>query len=106
MNKLHSYIILSIAEKSFEIFQKTNYSTYHSFCKKIGISIEADSLTYKEQLFLYEIMDDTKQLYGLDNYEAMKYIKFFFNLDVEDFNDYFKYIKIIESYYPISINYI
>jgi hypothetical protein len=101
MSKIDNYIILSIAEKAYEIFNKTNFSTYSSFCKKLGLAISTDTMTQKEKFFVFQILDEIDIIYGLKDVETFKYIKAFFMLDVNEFGDYYKYIKTMEFYHPL-----
>jgi hypothetical protein len=101
MSKIDNYIILSVAEKAFQIFNRTNFSTYSSFCRKLGLSISSDTMTQKEKIFVCEIMDEINLIYGLKDAESWKYISTFFKLEIDDFADYNKYIKTMENYHPL-----
>lgn len=101
MSKIDNYIILSIAEKAYEIFNKTNFSTYSSFCKKLGLAISTDTMTQKEKFFVFQILDEISLIYGLKDVETFKYINAFFTLDVDEFGDYYRYIKTMENYHPL-----
>ena len=100
MSKIDNYIILSVAEKTFQIFKRTNFSTYFNFCRKLGLSLSSDTMTQKEKIFVCEIMDEINLIYGLKDAESWKYISVFLNLDVDSFGDYDRYIKIMELSHP------
>lgn len=100
MSKINNYILLTIAEKSFELFQKTKYSTYTNFCKKIGLSLQHDMLSNSEKLLLVNIICEIKLIYGLKDDEAIKYVNAFFMFDVEDIAEYERYIRAMVSFYP------
>jgi hypothetical protein len=101
MSSLNSYIILSIAEKAYELFKKSNFSTYTSFCKKLGVGIEASMLSSKEKIYICEIMDELNIIYGLNDKKIWPYLHVFFKLDVEEFAEYYKYIRLTEINNPI-----
>ncbi len=101
MSKIDNYIILSVAEKAFQLFNRTKFSTYSSFCRKLGLSISSDTMTQKEKIFVCEIMDEINLIYGLKDAESWKYISTFFKFEVDDFADYNKYIKTMEIYHPL-----
>lgn len=101
MSKIDNYILLSIAEKAYQVFKKTNYMTYSGFCRKLSLSISNKNTTPKEKYMLCEIMDELNLLYGLNDTQAWKYVNVFFSFDVDTFGEYFRYIKIMESTYPL-----
>jgi ABC-type microcin C transport system permease subunit YejB len=101
MSKIDNYIILSIAEKVYEIFKKTNFSTYSSFCVKFGIVFNSDTMSQREVNILFEIIDEINLLYGFDDSETMKYISVFFKFNVDDFGDYYRYLKGLENTCPL-----
>ena len=101
MSKIDNYILLSIAEKAYQVFKQTNYMTFSGFCKKLSLSISNKDTTPKEKYMLCEIMDELNLLYGLNDTQAWKYINAFFSFDVETFGEYFRYIKAMESTYPL-----
>lgn len=101
MSKIDNYIILSVAEKAYEIFDKSNFSTYPSFCKKLGLSISSDTMTQKEKIIVCQIMDEINLIYGLKDSESFVYISTFFKMEVTDFADYYRYIKSIEYCHPL-----
>jgi hypothetical protein len=100
VSKINNYILLTIAEKSFELFQKTKYLTYTNFCKKIGISLQHGMLTNSEKLLLANIICDINLIYGLKDDEAIKYVNAFFMFDVEEIGEYEKYIRTMIRFYP------
>jgi hypothetical protein len=101
MSKIDNYILLSIAEKTYQVFKKTNYMTYSGFCRKLSLSISSKNTTPKEKDMLCEVMDELNLIYNLDDTQAWKYINAFFMFDLETFGEYFKYIKTMESTYPL-----
>lgn len=101
MSKINNYIILSIAEKAYKQFKKTKYSTYPSFCKKIGLSIQSATLTQKEKMLMYELVDEIELIFGLNETEIWPYIVYFFTLEVDDLSEYNKYMKIMENFHPL-----
>jgi hypothetical protein len=100
MSKLNNYILLTIAEKSFELFKKTKYSMYTSFCKKIGLSFEYNMLDNGEKLLLVEIVNEVTLIYGLKNEDAVKYVKVFFKFDVDEIGEYERYIRVMINSNP------
>lgn len=100
MSKINNYILLTIAEKSFELFQKTKYLTYTSFCKKIGLSLQHNMLDNSEKLLLANIICDIKLIYGLNDFDAIKFVESFFKFEIEEFAEYERYIRTMISYYP------
>lgn len=100
VSKINNYILLTIAEKAFELFQKTKYSTYTSFCKKIGLSLQHDMLDNSEKLLLTNIICDIKTIYGINDGEAVKFVKAFFLFDVEEIGEYERYIRTMIRFYP------
>jgi hypothetical protein len=101
MTKIDNYILLSIAEKVYEVFKKTNYMTYSGFCRKLSLAINSKNTTQKEKYMLCEIIDELTLIYNLNDADAWKYIDAFFKFDVETFGEYFSYIKSMESTYPL-----
>ena len=101
MSKIDNYIILSIAEKTYEQFKKTNYMTYSSFCKKMSFSVNSNTLSQTEKIFICDIIDEIELIYGLKPLNIWDYINYYFNLDVEGFGDYYKYLKTMENNYPL-----
>lgn len=101
MSKIDNYIILSIAEKAYKEFKKTKYSTYSSFCKKMGLSIQSSTLTQKEKMLIYEIVDEIELIFGLKEIEIWPYVVYFFTLEVQELGEYGKYIRIIEIFCPL-----
>lgn len=100
MSKINNYILLTIAEKSFELFQKTKYLTYTSFCKKIGLSLQHDMLDNSEKLLLSNIICDIKLIYGLNDIESIKFVESFFKFDIEEISEYERYIRTMVNFYP------
>ncbi len=98
MTKLNNYIVLSIAEKSYELFKGTNYSTFPNYCRKIGISINSNSLSPTERIWVYNIFEEIGLIYGISGAESWEFIKYFFTLDVKDLSEYYKYVKSMEVF--------
>jgi hypothetical protein len=101
MSKIDNYIILAIAEKAYKQFKKTKYSTYYSFCKKLGLSIQSSTLTQKEKMLIYEIVDEIEIIFGLKEIDIWTYIVYFFTLDVDELVEYNNYMKIMENFHPL-----
>ena len=101
VSKIDNYIILSIAEKAYKQFKKTKYSTYSSFCKKLGLSIQSSTLTQKEKMLIYELVDEIELIFGLKEIEVWPYVVYFFTLDVEEFGEYSKYVRSMEIVCPL-----
>lgn len=101
MSKIDNYIILSIAEKAYKQFKKTKYSTYSSFCKKIGLSIQSSTLTQKEKMLIYEIVDEIEIIFGLKEIDTWPYVVYFFTLEVGELVEYNNYMKIMENFHPL-----
>lgn len=101
MSKIDNYIILSIAEKAYKQFKKTKYSTYSSFCKKLGLSIQSSTLTQKEKMLMYEIVDEIELIFGFKETEIWPYVVYFFTLEVNELAEYNKYMKMMENFHPL-----
>ena len=101
MSKIDNYIILSIAEKAYKLFKKTKYSTYSSFCKKIGLSIQSSTLTQKEKMLMYELVDEIELIFGLRETEIWPYVVYFFTLEVDKLSEYNNYMKTMENFCPL-----
>jgi hypothetical protein len=101
VSKIDNYIILSIAEKAYKQFKKTKYSTYSSFCKKLGLSIQSSTLTQKEKMLIYEIVDEIEIIFGLKEIDIWTYVVYFFTLEVNELAEYNKYMKMMENFHPL-----
>lgn len=101
MTKIDNYILLSIAEKAYQVFKNTNYMTYSGFCRKLGFAISSQNATPREKHMLCEIMDELNLIYNLNDTQAWVYVNAFFSFDVDTFGEYFRYIKTMESTYPL-----
>lgn len=100
MSKINNYILLTIAEKAFELFQKTKYSTYTGFCKKIGLSFQHDMLDNSEKLLLSIIICDIKTIYSLNDKDAIKFVRVFFMSEIDEIGEYERYIRAMIRFYP------
>jgi len=101
MSKLNYYIILSIAEKAYQLFKQSKFSTYPSFCKKLALGVESSTLTPKEMMYVCDIIDEINLIYGLNDKKVWPYLNVFFKLSVEDYGEYYKYLKTSETLYPM-----
>lgn len=102
MNKYKNYIYYSICEKSFELFQDSNYLTYSSFCYGIKAAIQTKEFDWVDSSRVYEIIVYIKKLYGLKPEEYGEYINEYF-LD-EKFLVFEKPIRIINEFFKNSLN--
>jgi hypothetical protein len=105
MNSLDKFVMFSIAEKTYEIFKKTKYTTYVNFCNKLNLSINNNVLTHSEKTYLLRIIDEINIIYGFDDREAFKSIKLFFSLKTEAFSEFYKYLIKMENNFPLLFNY-
>jgi len=102
MDELKKYIFYSICEKSYELFEATNYVTYTNFCNGLKNSIELDNLDYQESNRIIYIFDYLKKIYGLEYDESGEYVKDFFLK--EKYKDFERPIRLIKEYFSNSLN--
>jgi hypothetical protein len=53
-----------------------------------------------KKLLLTNIICDIKTIYGLNDENAIKFVKVFFMFDVEEIGEYEKYIRTMIRFYP------
>jgi len=102
MDDLKNYIYYSICEKSYELFEKTNYTTYTAFCNGIKNSILLEDMDYEDSHRIMDIFDYIRKIYGLEYHESGDYIKGYF-ID-EKFRDFERPIRLINEYFKNSLN--
>jgi hypothetical protein len=102
MDNLKNYIYYSICEKSYELFEKTNYMTYTAFCNGIKNSISLDNMDYEDSHKIMQIFDYIRKIYGLEYNESGDYIKEYF-VD-EKFREFERPIRLINEYFKNSLN--
>jgi hypothetical protein len=104
MIKFHNYVLLSIAEKSYSLFEGTKYKTYDSFCRNFNESLkDSNNMSRQYHHFLFSIVVEIKIIYGLTTVEAVKYIKGYFSLDsFVLFETYIKNMQIANPFYFID----
>jgi hypothetical protein len=102
MDPLKNYIFYSICEKSYELFEKSNYMTYINFCNGIKNSIEMDSLDFEDSNKIIYIFDYLKEIYGLEYEDSGEYVKMFFVK--EKYRDFEYPVRIIKEYFSNSLN--
>ena len=57
-------------------------------------------LDNSEKLLLTNIICDIKTIYGINDGEAVKFVKAFFLFDVEEIGEYERYIRTMIRFYP------
>jgi hypothetical protein len=102
MDNLKNYIYYSICEKSYELFEKTNYMTYTAFCNGIKNSILLDEMDYEDSHRIMDIFDYIRKIYGLEYNESGDYIKEYFI--EEKFREFERPIRLINEYFKNSLN--
>jgi hypothetical protein len=78
MDKLENYIFYSICEKSYELFETTNYSTYRMFCISFRNNIKLNSIDNTEYDKINEIYYYLNVIYNLDYETSVSYIGRYF----------------------------
>ena len=52
---------------------------------------------------IYDIMDEIKIIYDLDYDVTYDYIHYFFSLKIEEYGEYYKYLRTVEELFPFFI---
>jgi hypothetical protein len=102
MDDLKNYIYYSICEKSYELFEKTNYMTYTAFCNGLKNAILLDELDYDDSHKLMDIFSYVKKIYGLEHNESGDYVRSYF-ID-EKFREFENPIRLMNEYFKNSLN--
>ena len=82
MVKLDNYVFLTICEKSYELFKKSNFMTYAAYCNNIGISfkIGRDHFSRNELSDITDMVLFVNKIYNFSSNESLKYVENFFVL--------------------------
>jgi hypothetical protein len=102
MGKLDNYIYYTICEKSYELFEKSNYLTYNSFCNGIKFAIKLNDLSYDENQRIVDILKHVSLIYDLKYSEAGEYIHNYFM--EEKFLIFEEPVRLISEYFKNSLN--
>jgi hypothetical protein len=102
MDDLKNYIYYSICEKSYELFEKTNYMTYTAFCNGLKNAILLDDFDYDNSHKLMDIFSYVKKIYGLEHNESSDYVRSYF-ID-EKFREFENPIRLMNEYFKNSLN--
>jgi hypothetical protein len=102
MNTFDNYIYYSICEKSYELFEKSNYLTYSSFCNGIKNAIELNNFSYDENRRIVDILSYISLIYGLKYSEIGEYIHNYFMGD--KFLTFEEPVRLIKEYFKNSFN--
>lgn len=78
MDKLENYIFYSICEKSYELFENTNYSTYRMFCISFKNTIKLNNIDDNDYNIINEIYYYLNIIYNLDYETSVGYIGKYF----------------------------
>jgi len=100
--KLNNYIYLTICEESFKLFGKTNFSTYHNYCKSFYLSMNTGDLSLREKGDLINLLNVLDLIYGLDDKTGFKYIIEFFGCD--KINEFELYVRQMKDCFPLAFN--
>ena len=100
MNKLTNYIYLSISEKSFEIYEKTRFMSYFTYCENMKNNIKLNCFTKKESAQLFSIFIYLNTIYGLDKQTSFDYILEYF-LD-EKYRHFEEPVRLMREYFRNS----
>lgn len=102
MNKLDNYIFYTICEKSYEMFEETNFMTYRMFCYTLKEYIMLDNIGRKEYNMINEISEHLSFIYGLDYKTTMEYIgEYFLNDKCIIFEEP---VRLVKDYFRNSFN--
>lgn len=104
MNKLESYIYLTICEVVLEEYKKTNFTTFTSFCFSLGYSLSHNNLSSREKTCIIKIVDLLDILYSMDTETTGLYISEFFDLEPSILQRYQLCIMDTKKYFPEAFN--
>jgi len=102
VEKLNNYINYSICEKSYDLFNKTDFMTYRSFCNSLKNSINLDDLGSNEFKIVTEIANYLVKIYGLEFEDSVVYVGEFF-LD-DKFLVFEESVMLVNYYFKNSLN--
>lgn len=102
MDKLDNYIYYSICEKSYELFEDTNFMTYRMFCLSFKNSILLNDFGNNEFKVIDEIYNHLRLIYGLDYNTSFEYIGQYF---LDDKCIIFEEpVRLVKDYFKNSFN--
>jgi hypothetical protein len=102
MDKLDNYIYYSICEKSYELFEDSNFMSYRMFCNSMKNSIILKDIGKSESNIIGEISRNLQLIYHLDYEESMEYIgEYFLN---DKFVIFEEPVRLVKDFFKNSFN--
>jgi len=102
MNNLDNYIYYTICEKSYELFEKTKYMNYPSFCNGFKTAMILNDFSKKECSLLFELNIYLNIIYGFDKETSAEYIGKYF---IEDkYVTFEEPMRLTKFYFKNSFN--
>lgn len=102
MNKLDTYIHLTICEVAMKEFKNTNYSSFVNFCKGIGYSLNHGDLSSREKSCIIAIVNMLDKIYTMDADTTGRYISDFFNMEAERIRGFEFCVMETKEFFPMA----
>jgi len=102
MLKFDNYVFFTICEYTLDMFKRTHYSRYRSFCYDFKANIELGDFSKVERERLFSICGHLMLVYGFDIEEAMMYIGRYFK--EEKFITFELPIRSVKEYFSSAFN--
>ena len=102
MDKLENYIYYSICEKSYELFEDTNFSTYRMYCYTFRDYINLGIIGENEFGTIDVISKHLELIYNIEYKVAVQYIGSYF-LD-EKYVIFEQPVRLVREYFRNSFN--
>ena len=102
MTKFDNYVFMTICETSFDLFKKSQFSTYVNYCKTLNLSLKSGKLDRKETADIIKISNDLVLIYGFDDETCGRYIAEYF--DCDRYADFQKIVIMTREYFSFSFN--
>jgi len=102
MDKLENYIYYSICEKSYELFEDTNFSTYRMYCYSFRDYINLGIIGENEFETIDVISKHLELIYNIEYKVAVQYIGSYF-LD-EKYVIFEQPVRLVREYFRNSFN--
>lgn len=102
MTKFDNYVFMTICETSFDLFKKSQFSTYVNYCKTLNLSLKSGILDRKETADIIKISSDLVLIYGFDDATCGKYIAEYF--DCGRYGEFQKCVMITREFFGFAFN--
>jgi hypothetical protein len=101
MNEIYrGYVYLTLCEISFELFRKTNFTTYSGYCSEMNQALKDNNLCKRDKTHIVAMVDGLEKIFSMGDELTSQYIIDYF--DSGRCCDFERAVRNTKEFFPMT----